>query len=498
MNTLLILGSQLVPPSYLVKHLDPKQVQVFMREDTELCTYYQFHKHKIIFFLAAMRHYAEELRAAGFTVHYEVLAGNEHYEDFLLAFLKKNKSTILYHLEIEDKFFAQRISALCSKSSVEEKIVPSPLFLTSNAQFSAYLQQYKKPFMKTFYQRQRQRLNILMTTDHKPIGGQWSYDAENRKKLPRDVIPPTPSSPKPTAIVKTVSELCDQQFATHPGKTCNFWLPVTRTDAQKWFKQFLMDRFADFGAYEDSITNQSTFVFHSVLAPLLNVGLLLPDDVLEQTLNYAKKNAVPIASLEGFVRQIIGWREFVRGIYQHYSEQQETTNFWKHHRKLSSHWYQGNTGIPPLDDALTKVIKYGYAHHIERLMIFGNLMLLLEIAPHEAHRWFMEMFVDSSDWVMGPNVYGMALFSDGGIFATKPYICGSNYYRKMSDYKAGEWCDAVDGLYWQFIEKHQDFFQKNPRLSLAVKNLQRLTPVRKRHLYQAAEKLRARLTVFNE
>ncbi|MDG0817575.1 cryptochrome/photolyase family protein [Bdellovibrio svalbardensis] len=201
-----------------------------------------------------------------------------------------------------------------------------------------------------------------------------------------------------------------------------------------------------------------------------------------------------IASLEAFVRQVIGWREFVRGIYQNFSATQDTVNFWGHHRKLSSVWYKGGSHLPQLERTLKKVFKYSYCHHIERLMVLGNLMLLLEVDPRDAHRWFMEMFVDSSDWVMGPNVYGMALFSDGGIFATKPYICGSNYWRKMSKEKAGDWCEGLDGLYWGFIEKHRDFFAQNPRLSMMVKNLDKLDPARKKKIFAAGEALKNELT----
>jgi deoxyribodipyrimidine photolyase-related protein len=195
---------------------------------------------------------------------------------------------------------------------------------------------------------------------------------------------------------------------------------------------------------------------------------------------------IPLQSLEGFVRQVIGWREFVRGIYRTYSDEQDRTNFWSHKRGLTKAWYDGTTGIPPLDDTIQSVQTLGWAHHIPRLMVLGNLMTLCEIRPNEAHRWFMEMFVDSSEWVMGPNVYGMGLFSDGGIFATKPYICGSNYLLKMSDYGKGPWCDIVDGLYWRFIEKHRTFFTQNPRLALMPRALDRLRADRRSRIFQAA------------
>ncbi|RYZ51601.1 MAG: cryptochrome/photolyase family protein, partial [Proteobacteria bacterium] len=287
----------------------------------------------------------------------------------------------------------------------------------------------------------------------------------------------------------------DEHFADHPGHSEDFWLPTDRQGARLWLEDFLENRFSNFGPYEDALPAHSPFVFHSVLTPFLNTGLLTPSEVIKAALARAKANSIPINSLEGFVRQIIGWREFVRGIYHNFGAQQERTNFWNHRRKLSPHWYRGDTGIPPLDATIQKCLRYGYAHHIERLMVVGSLMLLLEIDPQEAHRWFMEMFIDSADWVMGPNVYGMAIFSDGGIFATKPYICGANYYRKMGNFEAGEWQDGVDGLYWSFIEKHREFFLQNLRMAFIVNSLDKMRPERLEILRGAAYTLRHKLTV---
>jgi deoxyribodipyrimidine photolyase-related protein len=192
----------------------------------------------------------------------------------------------------------------------------------------------------------------------------------------------------------------------------------------------------------------------------------------------------------------MGWREFVRGIYQNFSEVQDSKNFFKHERKLTKNWYEGTTGSPPVDDAIKKALKYGYCHHIERLMILSNIMLLSEIHPEQVHRWFMEMFVDSADWVMGPNVYGMGQFSDGGIFATKPYISGSNYILKMSDYKKGDWCDIWDGLFWRFVGKNSGFLAKNYRMSMMVKTFEKMDATKKKKLMATAESFIQEMTVF--
>ncbi len=495
MTLFLILGNQLFSPAIL-KKASEKKMTVFMREDAELCTYFKFHKHKIIFFLAAMRHYARELHGAGLTVHYEKLGENQSsYEEALASFIRKNDITKIICFEIEDKFFEKRLFKLFSDLGCAREVLPSPMFLTGREEFKTYLKKTKRPFMKVFYEDQRKRLNILVDGDQKPVGGRWSFDEENRLALPASVSPPPLEVISASDIVAEVQFLTAASFPDHPGLAENFWLPVTRSEAHKWLLKFIKERLPEFGPYEDALALNSDFVFHSVLTPFLNTGLLTPKEVVQTVLEEAKKNKPPLSSLEGFIRQIIGWRELIRGIYQNFSEVQESSNFFQHKRKLTHHWYDGTTGIAPLDHVIKKANKFGHTHHIERLMVVGSLMNLLEIAPVEAHRWFMEMHIDSSDWVMGPNVYGMALFSDGGIFATKPYICGSNYYRKMGGYKASEnWCEAVDGLYWGFIEKHQAFFLKNPRLSMMARSVEKMDPLKKQKIFKAAEALKFRIT----
>lgn len=465
-----------------------------MREDRELCTYFRFHKHKIIFFLAAMRTYAGELRRnLPSQLHYETLADEiadeVSYEEAVERFLRERQITKVHIFEIEDKFFEVRILRKLKDLGLDVEIHRSPMFLTSRRKFREYLSTHRRPFMKTFYESQRRRLNVLVDEHGNPAGGRWSFDEENRLALPANVEPPPPPilrGPAPDVVIE-VAALCEKQFADHPGQVGDFWLPVDRASAQRWLAHFCESRLAQFGPYEDALAPHSDFVFHSVLTPFLNTGLLTPRDVVTAVLKAAHPKEVPLASLEGFVRQVIGWREFVRGIYRNFSEAQDRLNYFDHQRKLSDAWYRGDTGIPQLDRTLQKVLRYGYCHHIERLMVLGNLMLLLGVHPREAHRWFMEMFVDSSDWVMGPNVYGMALFSDGGVFATKPYICGSNYWRKMSKEKPGDWCDGLDGLYWGFIERHRDLFLKNPRMAMMVRSLDKMDENRKKALRSAAQ-----------
>lgn len=339
--------------------------------------------------------------------------------------------------------------------------------------------------MRKFYEAERLKRNILMTKTGKPEGGKFSFDDENRLKIPKKIEIPHLPVFDPSAYRNEVLKIVETHFTHHPG-ALSPWLPSTREQARQALSKFLSERLQNFGAYEDAMDQRSPFLFHSVISPLLNCGLLTPSKVIHEALKL--RDRVPLNSLEGFIRQILGWREFIRGVYEKFSAQEEQANFFAHHRKLTSSWYDGTTGIEPLDYAIKKAWNLGYCHHIERLMIISNIMLLSEICPGDVHRWFMEMFIDSADWVMGPNVFGMGQFCDGGLFTTKPYICGSNYILKMSSFEKGDWCDVVDGLYWRFIDKHRKFFMGQPRLSMMPKLLDRIDKQRKKNLFDRANK----------
>jgi deoxyribodipyrimidine photolyase-related protein len=243
---------------------------------------------------------------------------------------------------------------------------------------------------------------------------------------------------------------------------------------------------AEFGDYEDAIVYQETILNHSLLTPMLNVGMLCPDQVLERVWTYRKTHEIPLNSLEGFVRQIIGWREFIRGVYIAKGREERTRNYWGFTRKIPASFYTGTTGILPVDETIKKLLKTGYCHHIERLMVLGNFMLLCEFDPNEVYRWFMELFIDSYDWVMVPNVYGMSQFADGGLMSTKPYISGSNYLLKMGDYPKGEWQEIWDALFWRFLDKERAFFLKNPRLGMLVKTFDKWDEAKKKQVHQKA------------
>ena len=479
----IVLGNQLFDPLYLKNYKDCK---IFMAEDLGLCTYEKHHKLKILHFLSSMRSYNDLLKSKGFETDYYDCKNNfsNKYEDKLKKSIKENKSKRVFSFEVEDKPFEKKLNKIVKEIGLERVIVTSPMFLNSRDDFKKYLENKKKPLMANYYKMSRIKFDLLVK-DEKPVGGKWSFDKDNRKKLPQTVKLPKRPVASETKHTKVLKKFINITFENHPGNTENFWLPTTHKESTVWLDDFLTEKLNLFGDYEDAVSQRDNILFHSALSPLINSGLITPEKIVDRLKKL--KTKVNLNSLEGYIRQVIGWREFMRGIYQNYSTEMEKGNFFKHKRKFKKEWYSGETGIPPLDHSIKNALKYGWTHHIERLMVLSSLMNLCEIEPKQVYKWFMEMFVDSSEWVMVPNVYGMGLFSDGGIFATKPYICGSSYYLKMMDFKKGEWCETVDGLYWRFINKNRKFFSSNPRLNMMVSVYDKMKDERKKKILSKAE-----------
>ena len=478
-----ILGNQLFP-IYQINL--SKDVPVFMAEDNGLCSYIKHHKSKIALFFSAIRSYRDQLNNNGYKVIYYDANNNflTSYFDKLLDIVKSNKIEKIEIYEIEDKPFEKDFLEFCKTNNIEITFLPSPMFIDSRGSFKNFLGDKKFHLQANYYKQMRKKMNLLLEDD-KPIGGKWSFDEDNRKKLPSGYEIPKLPIIKPYKEFSEISNVININFSNHPGEL-HSWMPHSYEQIVEWLEIFFKERFNEFGHYEDAIDKNEHFINHSVLSSSLNLGLITPKEVIDKSIDYAEKNDIPLNSLEGFIRQIIGWREFIRGIYQNYGDQMVKSNYWSHKNKLTAAWYDGSTGIEPLDEAIKGAQKYGYTHHINRLMILSNIMNLCNIDPNEIYKWFMEMFIDSSDWVMVPNVYGMGTFADGGIFATKPYICGSSYILRMSNFKKGDWCDIVDGLYWKFIEEKKDFFITNPRLSLMIRALEKLNPDRKKHIFECA------------
>jgi deoxyribodipyrimidine photolyase-related protein len=334
----------------------------------------------------------------------------------------------------------------------------------------------KRLFHADFYKKQRLKHRVLIDVAGNPLGGQWSFDEDNRKRYPSGAKPPAVPTLEKSAFwneaVQYVRKNFDNPYDLPLG---DFRYPITRIEAFDWLENFLQHRLRDFGPYEDAIVTGEVFLNHSVLTPMLNVGLLSPREVIDRTLQFAAEHEVPMNSLEGFIRQVMGWREYIRMVYEWKGRIERTKNYWGFKRKIPVDYWMGTTGIAPVDDTIRKVRETGYCHHIERLMIVGNFMLLNEFDPNEVYRWFMELFIDAYDWVMVPNVYGMSQFADGGLMATKPYISGSNYVMKMSNHGKGDWQETWDILFWRFIDNHRSFFQGNPRLNMMVRTLDKLS-----------------------
>lgn len=478
-------------PHQLFEHseLPMANADVYLVEETLFFNHYKFHKQKLAFHRASMKAYADELNERGVELHY-IDATDKHSDvRVLVKSLAYNGAQQVHIIDPTDDWLSKRIQRSCDENEIELVEYDSPLFINSREDLSLFFRSDKKSFFQTsFYKKERKERNILMDGPDQPAGGKWTYDVDNRKPYPKDKKPPKVESPELDEFWKEAAEYVEKNFSNNYGELTDKPLyPHTRKGAEKWLKQFFETRFHEFGAYEDAIVRNESILNHSVLTPMLNVGLLQPMEIVEQAVNFAEKNDVPINSLEGFVRQIIGWREFIRGMYECKGVESRTTNFWGFQRKIPASFYDGTTGILPVDETIKEVLKTGYCHHIERLMVLGNFMVLCEFDPDEVYRWFMELFIDAYDWVMVPNVYGMSQFADGGLFATKPYISGSNYIMNMSNYPKGDWNAVWDGLFWRFINVNREFFSKNPRLNMMVRTLDKMNSDRKNMLLDKAE-----------
>lgn len=428
----------------------------------------KFHQQKLWLHRASMKRYEAELVDDGYDVDYLPLDENKTLIDHLEQAIKtQDRRGQLCAIDPTDFLLEKRLSRAADELGMELELLPNPGFINSTKENTEYRAEKKRWFMADFYKWQRRRLSILME-DGEPVGGQWSFDEVNRKKVPKKLLPSIPPILKlrRDQIDYDAVKYVQKNFGDNPGTLDELCYPTSHKDAKRWLKHFLEKRFENFGTYEDAIVEGESWLWHSVLTSSLNIGLLTPDDVISEALSFAKKCDVPVNSVEGFVRQIIGWREFMRATYEDLGVAMRTTNHWNHTRAMPDCFYDASTGIAPIDDTIERLLRTGYCHHIERLMVLGGFMFLCEIDPDEIYRWFMEMFVDSYDWVMVPNVYAMSQNADGGAITTKPYFSGSSYILKMSHYKRGSWCDVWDGLYWRWIWNHVDELGKNPRWAM--------------------------------
>ena len=432
---------------HLFKNIDKLiNKNVFLIEEPRYFTDFKYHKLKLAYHRSTMKSYSEYLIKNNIKVEYvDFYNVNEIFYKLLI-----NKNKKIYMYNPCDKTLTKHILKYIPNIIIEETLN----FLINEKLIYENIKIFynrKKYSHQNFYKWQRKRLNILIEKDGTPTGGIWSYDKENRKKIPKNTIIPS------------ILKLNNNNY----GSLDNFIYPINHEDSKKWLLNFLKYKFENFGIYEDAESNKDPFLFHSVLTPMMNIGLLTDNEVLIIALKY--QNKVPIESFEGFIRQIIGWRNYMYMLYILEGNNLVKLNFLNHKNKLNRKiMWDGKTELLPIDNIINKIVNYGYAHHIERLMYLGNYMLLCMINPNDVYKIFMEWTIDAYDWVMIPNIYGMSQYADGGNIMTRPYFSSSNYILKMSNYKKEEWCKVWDALYYNFINTHQKILEKNYATSRQV------------------------------
>lgn len=442
---------------------------VYLVEEWLFFQQYTFHKLKLVLHRASMKFYQQWLTEKNYTVTYIETIDTRNDIRQLIGSLATQGISAIHIADVADNWLLTRIAKACKQHKINLVIDTSPGFLNTPTEVADYFNARKTYFQTDFYKHQRKLRKLLLEKDGKPIGGKWTYDADNRLKFPKTETVPVIDFPKENVFITEAKKYVAQHFAVNYGTLDGpRFFVSTYQEAEKWLSDFIENRLQKFGDYEDAIVVKEHLLHHSALTPMLNTGLLTPMQVLNKVLTHAAKQDIPMNSLEGFVRQIIGWREFIRIVYVREGSKQRTTNYWKFKRKIPASFWTGTTGIHPVDQTIKKVLQTGYCHHIERLMVLGNFMLLCEFDPDEVYRWFMELFIDAYDWVMVPNVYGMTQFADGGLMTTKPYISSSNYLMKMGDYEKGNWQPIWDGLFWRFMHIHRTFFLQNPRLGMLI------------------------------
>ncbi len=481
----IIFPHQLFEQNILTTNCDT----VYLVEEWLFFRQYNFHKRKIAFHRASMKFYAQWLQSKKINVIYIDAFNAKADVRQLIPYLKTIGVESISYIDTTDNWLEKRINDTAKSEGITIHRKPTPMFINSSEELATYFGDKKKMFQTDFYKHQRQTRNILLEKDKKPIGGKWSFDDENRLKYPKGKKPPATAFLKPNDITTEAISYTQQYFPDNYGELdTDFIYPTTFDESKKWLHTFLQTRFAEFGVFEDAMVVNENILHHSVLTPMLNVGLLTPQFIIDETLQYSSQHEIPLNSLEGFIRQIIGWREFIRAVYELKGVEERTKNYWGFTRKIPSSFWTGTTGIEPVDSTIKKVLATGYCHHIERLMVLGNFMLLCEFDPDEVYRWFMELFIDAYDWVMVPNVYGMSQFADGGLMSTKPYISGSNYVLKMSDHNKSDWQVIWDGLFWRFMHVHRKFFLQNPRLGMLIGSFDKMAEEKRQgHLRNAKE-----------
>jgi deoxyribodipyrimidine photolyase-related protein len=485
MTTLrIVLGDQLTRGLSSLRECEPGDT-VLMMEVVEEATYVRHHKQKLVLIFSAMRHFASELRAEGITVDYIRLDDPSNTGSFTTEVqraIARHKPSRIAVTEPGE----WRVSEMMKGWGAE--ILTDDRFFATPSTFAAWAKGRKQLRMEFFYRDMRRASGLLMKGDD-PVGGQWNFDHDNRKSLPKDVTPPKRRRFEPDAITREVMDMVQQRFPAHFGDLEPFGWAVTREDAREALDHFITACLPNFGDYQDAMKQGNVFLYHSVISPYLNIGLLTPREICARAEEAWKRGHAPLNAVEGFIRQILGWREYVRGLYWLKMPAYAETNALDAQRPLPDFYWTGKTEMNCLAQAIGDTQRHAYAHHIQRLMVTGNFALLAGLEPKEVEAWYLLVYADAYEWVELPNTHGMALFADGGVMASKPYAASGAYIDRMSDYcsgcryrpevKLGPKACPFNYLYWDFLLRNEAKLKSNPRMAMPYRTLAKMDAERK-------------------
>jgi deoxyribodipyrimidine photolyase-related protein len=497
----LILGDQLSEEIAALREADREADTVVMAEVMAEASYVPHHPKKIAFLFAAMRKFAAGLEADGWSVRYTRLDDPENAGSIVGELLRAAEATGASEVLATEPGEFRLIAAL-EESPLPVHMFPDDRFLCSHGEFEAWAEGRKELRMEWFYREMRRKTGLLMEGDQ-PAGGKWNYDHENRKPAPDDVDFGGPMHFAPDPVVEEVLDLVEARFGDNFGTLRPFWFATDRGQARRALSHFIRNSLPKFGDFQDAMLDGDRFLYHAVVSMYLNAGLLTWREICEAAEASWKAGEAPLNAVEGFIRQIIGWREYMRGIYFLEGPDYTTRNALNHSRSLPGFYWTADTDMRCVAKTVGQTRDEAYAHHIQRLMVTGNFALLAGIDPHEVHEWYLAVYADAYEWVEAPNVIGMSQFADGGIVGSKPYVSGGNYIRKMSDYctscrydvgeKSGEKACPFNYLYWAFLHRHRDRFGKNPRMAQMYRTWARMSEDKRTAALESAESFLGKL-----
>ncbi|MFN0137885.1 MAG: cryptochrome/photolyase family protein [Phycisphaerae bacterium] len=506
-----MLGDQLDSKVSALVHLDKARDAVVMFEVAEESTHVPSNKQRTALFLAAMRHFALELHRDGHRVHYVSLDDSDNSQALgseLQRALRTLEPEFLVCTQPGEWRVHQDVERAAMQAGAPLEVLPDEHFLTSAAAFAEWMAGRKQPVMEHFYRWQRRRLGILVAPDGAPVGGEWNYDQQNRGSFRQPPRLRAPYAPRADAITHEVLALVERRFAGNPGLLARFRWPVTRAQARKALDDFIQHRLPHFGTYQDAMWSGEPFLYHSLLSAALNLKLLNPRECVAAALAAYESGAAPLPCVEGFVRQIIGWREFIHGIYWHAGPGYRQRNGLDQHGSLPDFYWTGQTDMICLRECIGQVLECGYGHHIQRLMVTGNFALIAGVNPRRISDWYLSMFVDAVDWVTLPNTLGMVMHADGGVVGTKPYAASGRYIERMSNHckncrfdpgkRTGTEACPFTTFYWDFLIRNLQRFRGNRRMSMILKHVDRLTDDERAAIAAQAQKLRQEFGIHSK